>query len=648
MSISSEIQKINPAEFKLKDLKFNTTAENIRNLLMAEPYNLPKTCFKNEISQYLPKGSIFNRGWLLSDIDKYEPHQDAILKILKDLKYKDEFLFYPVYYTLDHEMSGLTYLPALLTLVDNSILINSEHLKQFSFENKEFINPKVLDNGVKPPKKPSQAMTDSFHLKFKKYLKLNVLSAILDPTTDKSDIKDQIKILKTKNFLVNTTSKFTSHSQGFVPVNFREERVSFTFKTPKIVLPDEIFVFNAADVEHQRFYDNNELKYSLRSLEMYMPWARQIFLVTNGQIPNWLDINSPKLKIVTHEEIFPKKVQNSHLPTFSSPAIETHLHRIHGLSENFIYFNDDVFLQRETYLEDFWSFRTGYKVRLSWPIPTCSPGCSYTWLGDGYCDEMCNTPNCFFDNGDCVGNSNENPEDTNLKRVNPDLGNAPNFEMMINGHLDIDNADPLNDEQNAINALNEIRKTRCAADCYDGELSNGKCDVACNFLDCGFDMGECGMNRDEFEQLEEFSFKTGLKKIDDISSEHNQVDLEVNKGNHAKTIHLPVQVVQIPTNIVSFYWVWREFYFFYDNLRMDYCSSSGTFRRMYLGFVHKKIKFYVSRINKVKQLCLFSYHDQLIFEAITQYSGHSYFYSFLQIYSKNSESSRDISKNISL
>ena len=47
---------------------------------------------------------------------------------------------------------------------------------------------------------------------------------------------------------------------------------------------------------------------------------------------------------VTHEEIF---VNKSHLPTFSSPAIEAHIHRIPGLSQNFIYFNDDVMFGKE-------------------------------------------------------------------------------------------------------------------------------------------------------------------------------------------------------------------------------------------------------------------------------------------------------------
>ncbi|CAI5744482.1 unnamed protein product [Peronospora destructor] len=99
-----------------------------------------------------------------------------------------------------------------------------------------------------------------------------------------------------------------------------------------------------------RFRDNEELRYSLRSLEKYAPWVHHIYVVTDGQIPAWLDIESPKLTIVKHETIFANK---SHLPVFSSPAIEWNLDNIPGLSEMFLYFNDDVFLGSPVRPEDF-------------------------------------------------------------------------------------------------------------------------------------------------------------------------------------------------------------------------------------------------------------------------------------------------------
>ena len=62
--------------------------------------------------------------------------------------------------------------------------------------------------------------------------------------------------------------------------------------------------------------------------------------MTDNQVPSWLNLDSDLVRVVTHEDIFPN---HSHLPVFSSPAIEAHLHRIPGLSKKFIYFNDDVF-----------------------------------------------------------------------------------------------------------------------------------------------------------------------------------------------------------------------------------------------------------------------------------------------------------------
>ncbi|KAH6935599.1 hypothetical protein HPB50_007010 [Hyalomma asiaticum] len=112
-----------------------------------------------------------------------------------------------------------------------------------------------------------------------------------------------------------------------------------------------------------------ELKYSLRSLERYAPWVRKVYIVTNGQIPSWLNLDYPRVTVVTHEEIFPNK---SHLPTYSSPAIETHLHRIEGLSQRFIYLNDDVFFGKEVWPEDFYTHAAGYKRgRCDKLLPRC-------------------------------------------------------------------------------------------------------------------------------------------------------------------------------------------------------------------------------------------------------------------------------------
>ena len=89
-----------------------------------------------------------------------------------------------------------------------------------------------------------------------------------------------------------------------------------------------------------RYRDWDLLRYWFRGVERYAPWVRYIWFVTWGHYPEWLDTAHPKLRIVRHEDYIPAE----YLPTFSSHTIELNLHRIKGLSERFVYFNDDTFL----------------------------------------------------------------------------------------------------------------------------------------------------------------------------------------------------------------------------------------------------------------------------------------------------------------
>lgn len=93
-----------------------------------------------------------------------------------------------------------------------------------------------------------------------------------------------------------------------------------------------------------RFRDLDNLRYSLRSVEQNAPWVSRIFIVTNGQVPAWLN-KSSHVHVVAHEEIFPER---EHLPTFNASAIEMNLHRIPGLARFFLYLNDDLFFTRRT------------------------------------------------------------------------------------------------------------------------------------------------------------------------------------------------------------------------------------------------------------------------------------------------------------
>ena len=91
-----------------------------------------------------------------------------------------------------------------------------------------------------------------------------------------------------------------------------------------------------------RYANNDEHKYSLRSIELYAPWIRKIFIVTDNQTPQWLDTSNPKIKIIDHKEIMPAQS----LPCFNSCVIEHFIHRIPGLAEHFLYGNDDMFFNK--------------------------------------------------------------------------------------------------------------------------------------------------------------------------------------------------------------------------------------------------------------------------------------------------------------
>jgi len=92
-----------------------------------------------------------------------------------------------------------------------------------------------------------------------------------------------------------------------------------------------------------RFKNSDELKYSLRSIAQYCPWINNIYIVTDGQTPVWLNTDDEKIHVIDHKNVFP---DTSVLPTFNSMAIESCLHLIPNLSEHFIYFNDDFFVGR--------------------------------------------------------------------------------------------------------------------------------------------------------------------------------------------------------------------------------------------------------------------------------------------------------------
>ena len=98
-----------------------------------------------------------------------------------------------------------------------------------------------------------------------------------------------------------------------------------------------------------RFRDWNTLKYWFRSIEKNAPWFNKIYFVTCGQKPEWLNEANDKIVFVNHKDYIPEEF----LPTFNSNVIDLFLNRIPGLSEQFVYFNDDTFLVNKMRAEDF-------------------------------------------------------------------------------------------------------------------------------------------------------------------------------------------------------------------------------------------------------------------------------------------------------
>ena len=92
--------------------------------------------------------------------------------------------------------------------------------------------------------------------------------------------------------------------------------------------------------ENARFRNTDFFMYWFRAVERYAPWVHKVYLVTNGKFPEWINKDCPKLELIKHSDYIPEEF----LPTFNSSTIEFYLHKIKGLSEHFVYFNDDILL----------------------------------------------------------------------------------------------------------------------------------------------------------------------------------------------------------------------------------------------------------------------------------------------------------------
>jgi len=116
-------------------------------------------------------------------------------------------------------------------------------------------------------------------------------------------------------------------------------------------------------IREREFEDLNQLKFSLRSVSKHTDFVNKIYIVTDNQIPNWINLKHPKIEFVSHHTIFENK---GNLPSFNSHSIESRLHHIPGLSEHFLYLNEDFYFGRKVNPDDFFVNR---KISKFFPSP---------------------------------------------------------------------------------------------------------------------------------------------------------------------------------------------------------------------------------------------------------------------------------------
>jgi hypothetical protein len=128
----------------------------------------------------------------------------------------------------------------------------------------------------------------------------------------------------------------------------------------------------STDISPSRYRDWDIFKYWFRGVAKYAPWVRKIHLVTDNQAPEWLNIDNPHLHLVNHSDYMP----NDALPVFNSSSIEVGVHKMDGLSDKFVFFNDDMMLTN--LIEPDYYFKQNLPVDMA----------GFTRQGNGFFSEM--------------------------------------------------------------------------------------------------------------------------------------------------------------------------------------------------------------------------------------------------------------------
>lgn len=117
-------------------------------------------------------------------------------------------------------------------------------------------------------------------------------------------------------------------------------------------------------IQESRYRDWDILKYWFRAIEKNASWVNKIYFITYGHVPKWLNTECEKIVIIKHEDY----IEEKYLPTFNSCVLELNMHKIKGLSENFVYFNDDMFVNGKISKEDFFFNSLPCDTKIKSPI----------------------------------------------------------------------------------------------------------------------------------------------------------------------------------------------------------------------------------------------------------------------------------------
>lgn len=122
----------------------------------------------------------------------------------------------------------------------------------------------------------------------------------------------------------------------------------------------------SSDGREMRYRDWDLLRYWFRGVEKFAPWVRKVFFICDQEPPKWLNREHEKLFIVRHEDYLPEEYR----PAFSANPIELNIHRIEGLAEQFVYFNDDMFLIAPVQPDHFFKNGLPCDSAVMNPVPT--------------------------------------------------------------------------------------------------------------------------------------------------------------------------------------------------------------------------------------------------------------------------------------